>query len=104
MQAGAKFYISAGIEYADEAYVWVGQFEVTATLSGDLFNAAVTVNAEPSGPPDQLSIGQSVALTFDAIVTHPMADIKFVAAQPLGYTVKHTMSVLGRMLLDGYYD
>ena len=34
LQAGNKYYLTAGIEYSNEAYVWVAQSEITAVPSG----------------------------------------------------------------------
>ena len=34
LQAGNKYYLTAGIEYSNEAYVWIAQSEITATPSG----------------------------------------------------------------------
>ena len=34
LQAGNKYYLTAGIEYSNEAYVWVAQSEITAAPSG----------------------------------------------------------------------
>ena len=35
-QTGTKFYVSAGIEYSDEAYVWIAQKELTASVTGEV--------------------------------------------------------------------
>ena len=31
---GSVFYLTAGTEYDDEAYVWVGQVQMTTSLAG----------------------------------------------------------------------
>ena len=35
-QDGGIFYMSAGIEYANEAYVWIGQTQITTKLEGEV--------------------------------------------------------------------
>lgn len=82
LENGKKYYVSAGIEYAEEAYVWVGQIEVTASLSGSIYNAEVTM----SDPPTTLAKGDADLIKIDAKITNPAGDIKFVVSQPLGYT------------------
>lgn len=65
--------------------MWIAQSEITASLTGKIYNASVAV-AESSTFTNTMKKGQGGFIQIDAFFTEPMSDIKVTAAQPLGYT------------------
>ena len=46
LQAGNEYYLTAGIEYSNEAYVWIAQSEITATPSGAVSHSSRYSNVQ----------------------------------------------------------
>ena len=108
-----NYYLTAGVEYGDQAYVWVGQAAITTAYqvrvrllspyrrrSVTLFiyvnensvhkfqSYDATIVFNPSPPANHImNLGETHIFTLDAFVTEPSGDFEFGIFQPLGYTV-----------------
>ncbi len=104
LKNGKDYYITAGVEYADGAYVWVGQAKVTTVMlpqvrwfiSQDLRLLIIYVCDRPQEYDSSVSLfltdehktikkGDSKMFMLEIFLTEPMSDLEVGIMQPLGF-------------------
>ncbi|XP_041348817.1 uncharacterized protein LOC121368242 [Gigantopelta aegis] len=87
---GSTYWVSAGAEYSNDEYVWVGQARFMALLDDENYTEVPTFNF--TGP-STMAIGSAAVFQVDMFIPYPSVFLSFEAFAPIN--TSNVMSVCG---------
>eukprot|EP00094_Tigriopus_californicus_P011496 TCALIF_11101-PA protein Name:"Protein of unknown function" AED:0.09 eAED:0.09 QI:0/0.77/0.73/0.95/0.48/0.58/46/1495/2737 len=80
-QNGRQYYLTTGVDFAGQSFVWIGQAKVQTSIVPLEYDAKVDFH----NPSSAIRKGNAELFSISAFITEPSADIEFGVFQPLGF-------------------